>query len=218
MDTQQVAKVGIDLFLMHDPLEYRIDEIGLGAGVVDATKKVLAVSSPEKRGRIKPIHVGMDAKNKNEFVNLRAEMFWQVRYIIDQISIPFATPLLDEELTSIKYGWDNKDKRQKIESKDSIRSSLGRSCNDADAFCLNVADFRIQVGVATSQYFKLGSTLQYDLAHDSGNSRIPTTVTSLQDFVERRSGGSPFGINRFAQFRETDRSVSRFGLRDLTLD
>jgi hypothetical protein len=41
MDTQQVAKILVDLIEKHDPDKVYVDGIGIGAGVVDATKKTV---------------------------------------------------------------------------------------------------------------------------------------------------------------------------------
>jgi hypothetical protein len=132
MNTIEVANVGLNLVKLFNPKLYYIDTIGLGAGVVDVTRDKLK----KRKNIVIDVHVGKNASDDKTFLNMRAELFWSMREIIDKISIPFETELLDDELTTVQYFWTGSDSRIKIQSKDEIRNALGRSCNDADALVL----------------------------------------------------------------------------------
>lgn len=172
MDTTEVTKIGLDLFDLYHPDHYLIDVIGIGSGVVDQTKKILRdrePSSPKDRvltkeegrnrglaSRILEINVGEAAVDSEKHSNKRAEMFWHLREIIDSISIPIETKLLDEELPKIHYGY-TKNAKIDIEAKKELRKSLGRSPNDADAlgllFYSDIVSGAISVSADT---FKIG--------------------------------------------------------------
>lgn len=134
MDTMAVADMAHKLYKDFNADIVLIDEIGLGAGVLDRLKQLVP---REHAWKVRGVHVGKEAEDDEEFYNLRAEIFWGLRTLIDKISIPFDTELLDEELTTIRYKWDTKDTRIKIIPKDEIKKMLGRSPNDADAFAIS---------------------------------------------------------------------------------
>lgn len=210
MDTMQVVKAILQLAERCDPEEYRIDVIGIGAGVVDKLKLDLGV----KRYRVKSVHVGEDANDKETFFNKRAEIMWQLRTQIDNISIPIDTPYLDEELVAIHYGWDNKDKRIKLEPKDDTKKILNprRSPNDADALGLNCADLRTATGIVNAAYFKIGArnsenvesslnvtTPDAELVSarkDGGKQRVVDIMSFLGGKYDKR-----IGVNRYDEFK-----------------
>lgn len=135
LNTVQATKVGLDLFEANAVDIYLIDEIGLGAGIYDHTKAALKANG----SKVKGINVGSAARDDIQYYNKRAELYMETRQLIDVVSIPIITELLDQELTTIKYGWDSKDRRIKIQSKDEIKKELKRSPNDADSFVINNA-------------------------------------------------------------------------------
>ena len=120
MDTMQVAKIGMDLVEQYKPDYYCIDVIGIGSGVYDKTRKDYIEKEYPLIG-LMPVHVGEQAREEDKYYNLRAEIFWNLRVFIDKVSIPFGSEMLDEELTTIKYGWDQKDSKIKLQSKDDIK-------------------------------------------------------------------------------------------------
>jgi phage terminase large subunit len=201
LDTEEATRIGLDLFLQHLPEIYNIDEIGLGAGIYDHTKKSARIRG--MRDRVRGVNVGSSAKKDLEYYNLRAEIFMESRELIDAVAIPFPTDKLDQELTTIKYGWDSKDKRIKIQSKDEIKKELGRSPNDADAFVLNNAATML-AAVRAAGFFK------QSLRH-IGKPEI-TSVKTLE--VGRKHHGLPVGARRF---RPLDPSrVSYFDRRKIS--
>lgn len=200
LDTMQVAGVGMQFVRQHDPEEIRIDIIGIGSGVHDKMKLEIGA----KKNRLKGIHVGENANSPEEFFNKRAEIAWQVRTQIDNVSIPIETPLLDEELVQLRYGWDSKDKRIKLEPKDETKKSLGRSPNDADSFCLNCANIKTPNAIVDVKYFQVGQTnplslspeaLAAELQKEGKNVR---SGIALKDFVV---SGRNIGVNRYRDFK-----------------
>jgi phage terminase large subunit len=201
MDVTQVGDIGLQFFSVHDIEEWRIDSVGIGAGVVDYARRELG----SKRSRVRAVHVGEDANNKEEFFNKRAEIMWNLRTSIDSLSIPIETPLLDEELVQIRYGWDNRDKRIKLESKDTTKSALGRSPDDADSLGINCANLKTPNAIASVDFFKVGATNPLGLSPEKliqelhTNKKAVRPNISLRTFAERNND---IGINRFRQFKE----------------
>lgn len=200
MDTMQVTKIGLDMFYKYDPQFYCIDVIGIGSGVVDRTKEILAENM--MASRVIAVGVGEMASDPKTFYNLRAELYWFASTFIDQMSIPIDTDLLDEELASITYGWDQRDARIKIQSKDEIRKDLGRSPNDADAFVIGlmpeIKAYR-QLKVS-DEYFKIGSHDQH-VRQEQGN--FAAHSTSLSSSVDRPARDSMdfVGSRRYGPLR-----------------
>jgi len=200
MSTVQVVDTLIALDNTYNADEIRIDIIGIGSGIHDDLKRRLK----EKSHKVRSVGVGEDANDKNTFFNKRAEVMWQIRNVIDVMSIPFETPLLDEELTTIHYGWDSKDKRIKIESKDETKRNIRRSPNDADAFALVCADLKTPTGIVTKDYFTIGSTNPNDeniiqLVNNMRNDGInPRIGLDLNTFLGNSSG--KIGAKRYSDF------------------
>lgn len=202
MDVMQIARVGVELFKAHKVDLYFIDEIGIGSGVVDVTHKVLGKS------KVFGVNVGEKAEDPDRFFNKRAELFWTLREKIDDIYIAFETDFLDQELTSIAYGWDAKDARIKIESKDDIKSKLGRSPNDADSVALSMQPFTHKTVFVQASDFAIGAKEE---AIDITNSTRIIEDPNVDDIendecldlvtVGSRFYKSGVGSSRYRQFR-----------------
>lgn len=117
---------------------------GLGAAVYDILKR-----GKDGRGGIasrvlKPITVGApttwhDRSKMMKFLNVRAAMWWNMRDLLDpyydsEIMLPPIEELI-KDLTTPQY-IDKGDNVIVLESKDSIRSRLGRSTDYGDSVCL----------------------------------------------------------------------------------
>lgn len=113
-------------------MRVRVDEIGVGAGVVDALK---AAKCPNVEG----VNVGTAARDNERFLNLRAEMFWALRerFREGDIAIP-KDDLLYSQLCGLKYKYTTSGKVQ-IESKDDARKRGEPSPDRADALALAFA-------------------------------------------------------------------------------
>ena len=161
MDTMQVANIGFGLIKEYKATHYCVDVIGIGAGVVDKTKELIRNYNDRAKQMdmlhpgtdttlktiVHEVHVGarpvpetQEEKSKNPselgYFNLRSQLFWSTRTHIDMITICFESEVLDEELQSLHYGWNQQDSKIKLESKDEIKKEIGRSPNFADAFAL----------------------------------------------------------------------------------
>lgn len=125
-----------------DPVNIKVDEVGVGAGVVD---RVLDQGYP-----ITGIEVGRAAIDKDRFANLRAEYFWQLRKRFEDGDISLA-PLKKtlsradmikfvEQICSIRYE-HNPSGKIAIWSKEKMRRDGLRSPDLADALMLAFADY-----------------------------------------------------------------------------
>lgn len=139
-DTMFVAGKVASMFPKDVPVA--IDKIGIGAGVFDRLKELhyqaigVNVSESAKDSSGKPL---TDKSGLQEFVNLRAFLWWLVREALDPDGDdPLALPPDDEltgDLTAPTWSYRS-DGKILIESKDDLRLRLGRSTDKADALAL----------------------------------------------------------------------------------
>ena len=131
MDTMATSQVLHTYCGMHPRAGANIDEIGVGAGVVDRMKQL----NPYKT--IQGINVGVAANDPEMFFNLRAEMFWALRerFVDGSIQIPNDEELKGQ-LASIKYKYTPKGQVQ-IESKEDMKKRGLPSPDKADAVALS---------------------------------------------------------------------------------
>ena len=118
-----------------------IDEIGIGAGVVDRLK--------EEGYPVQGINVARSAREKGRFVNLRTEGYWRLRDLFNAglIRIPPDNELI-AELAAIKYSFDSLG-RVRLESKDAMRKRNLPSPDKADALMLAFVEPPAKVKVWT---------------------------------------------------------------------
>jgi len=124
----------------------RVDDTGVGGGVTDS---LLAADFP-----VTPVNVGEGAMSEDDqdpdrataarFVNLRAELAWQLaeRFKTGRIAIDPAIRehnTLLAECTTLTWGFDGRQKI-KIESKQAYKRRTKRSPDDFDATMLAAAD------------------------------------------------------------------------------
>ena len=129
MDTMQVVGWVAAAIREHNPAHVLIDEIGIGAGVVDRLREL---GHP-----VHGVNVARRARNDKKFLNLRAEGYWKLRerFVSGYISIPNDSQLV-AELSSLRYFYVEGD-RLKIEGKDDIRKRRLPSPDKADALMLS---------------------------------------------------------------------------------
>lgn len=110
-----------------------IDSVGVGASTVN---KLLELNRPVEslNGGEKPKGVGADrGTEEEEFLNLRAQMWWQARVDLQHGLV--ALPDDDElEADLLMAEWTTRGGNIVVEEKDKIRKRLGRSPNKGDAF------------------------------------------------------------------------------------
>ena len=106
-----------------------VDEIGVGAGVLDNLKA-------DKRFDAAGLNGSNSPSNTEQYLNLRAEVFdgLRQRFADGDISIP-NDPELISQMASLTYKYNARGQLQ-LESKDAIRSSGRQSPDKADAIAL----------------------------------------------------------------------------------
>jgi len=118
--------------------EIRVDECGLGAGVLDRLI--------EQGYNAIGINVGQSAENKEYYSNLKAELYWQLKRkiedrdisILNSININYKDKLI-QELTAIKYDFNSKGQIKIIDPE--------KSPDFADATMLCFSNLQNNVGV-----------------------------------------------------------------------
>lgn len=127
------------------PEQIAVDEIGIGAGVVDVLSRM-----PEFAGIVVGVNssLRMDGKQSNDtmivpegmiqsdYYNVRAWMYGELREWLKSGSIP-SDPQLLSELTAVRYGY--RGGSILLESKDDMRKRGIKSPNKADSIALTFA-------------------------------------------------------------------------------
>ncbi|MDA1128090.1 MAG: hypothetical protein O2913_05250 [Chloroflexi bacterium] len=128
MDTMQLAGWVAAAIRECSPERVCVDEIGVGAGVVDRLK--------EQGFPIKGINVARRTSQETIFANVRAEGYWRLKELFTsgQIDIPNDHQLMGE-LAALRYSYDSQG-RVLMESKDAMRQRGLPSPDKADALML----------------------------------------------------------------------------------
>jgi hypothetical protein len=140
--TMKTAAQVVALCRAVEPNNIKVDEVGVGAGVVDRVV--------EQGYNITGVEVGRAAIDKDKFANLRAEYFWQLRKRFEDGDISLA-PLKKtlsrpdmvkfvEQICSIRYE-HNPSGKIAIWSKEKMRRDGLKSPDLADALMLAFADY-----------------------------------------------------------------------------
>lgn len=128
-DTQESAGRIAAFCREHRVSRVNVDEIGVGAGVVDRLKEV--------KVPVVGVNVGTAARDSERFANLRAEMFWglRTRFRDGDVDIPSGDDVLYSQLCALKYKYTPAGKVQ-IESKDEMKARGLPSPDRADTLAL----------------------------------------------------------------------------------
>ena len=128
MDTMELTGWVVAAIREFNPRRVFIDEIGVGAGVVDRLK--------EEGHPVVGVNVARRSRQDDVFSNLRAEGFWRLRELFASggISIPPDNQLMGE-LAALRYSYDSHG-RVVMESKDAMRQRGLPSPDKADALML----------------------------------------------------------------------------------
>jgi hypothetical protein len=150
-DTMEVVGAIIRECRKDKPKRIKIDDIGLGGGVTDRLRQIQASQDPRDNEarvaldgvQICPINVGLPPSNnvaEERFVNLRAELNWQMRILFTER--PIALEPNDDLLSQavhIKYKTPNGEIQ--IEKKEDMKKrTKGVSPDDWDALVLAFAE------------------------------------------------------------------------------
>lgn len=128
MGTMQLAGRVAAAIEEFQPDQVFIDEVGVGAGVVDRLR--------EQGFGVKGINVARSARQSGLFANLRAEGYWRLRELFasGEIGLPHDNQLMGE-LAAVRYSYDSQG-RILMESKDDMRGRGLPSPDRADALML----------------------------------------------------------------------------------
>lgn len=128
-DTMQTCGNIINLLKLTGASVAKVDEIGIGRGVVDRAE--------ELEQPVLGVNVGQSPVDKEGFMNLRAEGYWALRERFEDgtIDIDPDDDDLAAQLADLDYKRTSSGKIQ-IEAKEQIKRRLGRSPDDADAVML----------------------------------------------------------------------------------
>lgn len=128
MDTMELAGWVAAAIREFQPAQTCIDEVGVGAGVVDRLR--------EQGYGVRGVNVAHTARQKGVFSNLRAEGYWKLRdlFTAGDIAIPQDQRLLGE-LAALRYSFDSLG-RILLESKEDMRKRGVPSPDRADALML----------------------------------------------------------------------------------
>jgi len=149
-----------------------VDEIGIGAGIVDALNELgeetLALNSSSKPTR--------ETKEKKYF-NLRTQMWMEAaeKFSAGEVSIP-NDHLLKGQLASPKFKFTTNGKVQ-VESKDDIKKRLHRSPDRADAFVMGLYALEQSPRLDASEYY----SKIVDKSH-FGTLVQPEELSPIQDY------------------------------------
>ena len=127
-DTMQVTGRVVDLVSRHGVRSVFVDAAGVGGGVVDRLK--------ELRQPVVEVQVGSSSSNTERFINLRAELFWELRkrFHGGDIAIPDDAELAGQ-LLGLRYDITSSG-QIRLESKSELRKKGLPSPDKADALAL----------------------------------------------------------------------------------
>jgi len=104
----------------------QVDEIGLGAGVIDRLREMgveaVGVNSARK------------AAESDKYFNLRTELWFMIKEWVDHGSLP-DYPKLTEDLSAPQYSFTSRG-QYRLEGKDDIKKRIGRSTDFGDALAI----------------------------------------------------------------------------------
>jgi hypothetical protein len=120
----------------------KVDDIGVGGGVVDSLKNTLR---GDKTVTVVGVNVGEKARDPENYFNLRSEIFQGLadRFKDGEISLPGEDPTLLSQLCALKKGFTPKG-QMKLESKDDMRKRLPKMGSPDRADALALAFFNAQ--------------------------------------------------------------------------
>lgn len=108
-----------------------IDEIGIGAGIVDRLRQL-------GHKNVIPVNVAKNAINEKEYFNLRTECWFNVlEWLNAGGCLPDDREICDD-LTAVEYGYDRKNRKQ-LESKDDTKKRLNASPDCGDCLAISFA-------------------------------------------------------------------------------
>ena len=131
MDTMELTGNVIALYKKYKPVDIKVDVIGIGAGVVDRLR--------EQGYPVNPVNVSSAPNNTELFMNLRAEIWWNLRELLDpnnkrNIVFPDDEELFSD-LAAVQFKYNSRGKKQ-IEEKEEMKKRIQRSPDRGDAVAI----------------------------------------------------------------------------------
>jgi phage terminase large subunit len=136
-DTMRTTGEVIKALRTHWARVAKVDDVGVGGGVVDRLR--------EQGHPAVGLNGGRRPRDRRRFVNARAEWYWGLRERFEhgEIDIDPEDEVLAEQLCSIRYGVDSAGRIQ-IESKEDMRARGIASPDRADALALAFAEVELR--------------------------------------------------------------------------
>lgn len=136
-DTMRTTGEVIRALRIHGAVIAKVDEVGVGGGVVDRLR--------EQRIPVVGLNGGARPKDRQRFVNARAEGYWGLRERFEHgdIDIDPDDEVLEEQLSCIQYKLDSAGRIQ-IESKEEMRARGIASPDRADGVMLVYAEVELR--------------------------------------------------------------------------
>lgn len=121
----------------------KVDNVGIGAGLVHRAHELKR--NKKIRHTFRGVNVGKEPSNKSEFLNLRAEAWWQVRERFERgdIDIDPRDDELATQLADIRLK-PRSDGLIQIESKEDMKKRGRSSPDDADSVLLSTIETKVQ--------------------------------------------------------------------------
>lgn len=129
-DTMAIAGRLKALKRRYSKAKIKIDTIGLGAGIYDKLKE------ESFKADVISVNVAEKAIDDEEFENLRMEIWWNMSEWLEVGSLPKDDDFL--EIAEVKYRYTSRGKKA-LESKDDIKSRIGKSPDVGDALAISFA-------------------------------------------------------------------------------
>ena len=128
LDTMKLVGRVVDAIEAWHPEAVVVDEVGIGAGVVDRLR--------ELGHRVQAVNVGRPARENDHFANLRAEGYWILRQLFmdGTVSIPPDNDLTGQ-LAALRYTFNSMG-QVVMESKEEMRRRGVASPDKADALMM----------------------------------------------------------------------------------
>ena len=128
LDTMKLTGRVVDAIKAWSPDEVMVDEVGIGAGVVDRLR--------ELGHRVRGINVGRPARDSDHYANLRAEGYWTLRQLFAEgrVRIPPDNDLMGQ-VAALRYSFNSLG-QVVMESKEDMRRRGVPSPDKADALML----------------------------------------------------------------------------------
>jgi hypothetical protein len=135
---EKIAPLVMQAMKESQAVTVKVDSIGVGFGVIGELRN--AGLRGEHMARIVGVNVGEAASRPDKFLNLRAELWWEVARGLSESAGWDLSGMANADVTVaqlLEPLWDTDPRgRIRVEPKDEIRKRLGRSPDNADALLL----------------------------------------------------------------------------------